>query len=170
MNTYTYHVRHKSGWGTSFGAAPTHCATCNVALPVNPPGYTGGAGYGCGPAEPLATHPDAPALKKGESIERAPAHCCACCAARERERMAETGRGTLYLTRREIMGGHVRHYATDWADKLEFRIHNMSRSRNNFGAQRTDVWFLGPDGAPWYGLNIGDNEILRCRRLRKGAA
>lgn len=170
MNTYAFHVRHRNGWGSGFGPRPTHCATCAKPLPVNPPGHTGGTGYGCGAAEPIAAHPDAPKLKKGESLERSLAHCYKCCAERERKAMIESGKGTLYLVRREIAGGHSRHYATDWPGMLEFRIHNMARSWNNFGAQRTDVWFLGPDGAPWYGVNLGDNQILRCKRLGKGAA
>jgi hypothetical protein len=31
---------------------------------------------------------------------------------------------------------------------------------------RWDVWFTGPDGKQWYGVNKGDNQILRARRLK----
>lgn len=32
--------------------------------------------------------------------------------------------------------------------------------------KRTDYWFTGPDGKAWHGVNIGDNDIVRCKRLK----
>lgn len=96
MRTYAYHVKHKNGWSTGFGPRPTHCHKCNVELPETT--GSGGTGYGCVKSEPIETHPDAPALKPGESYERSPAICYQCCADDERARMIETGRAMLYLT------------------------------------------------------------------------
>jgi hypothetical protein len=31
---------------------------------------------------------------------------------------------------------------------------------------RTDCWFTGPDGKAWWGVNIGDNQVLRARRIK----
>lgn len=106
MNIYSYMVRHKNGWGSGFGPEPTHCATCSKALPVHEPGHTGGTGYGSSDEEKLfrpfqwgaaiASH--FPVLKPGETITRSKAHCYACCAEREKSRMIESGRATLYLS------------------------------------------------------------------------
>lgn len=182
MNHYSYTIRHRNGWGTGIGPSPTHCATCKKELPVNPPGHTGASGYGCGESSAVAScllpgAPEAPLwfqyarskLRMGETIERSLAYCYACCAEREKARMLETGRAVLYLTRETIAGGHVRHFATDWPGELKFRAHTLSKGRHNIARTRIDVWFVGPDGKPWHGVNIGDNQLLRCRRIQKGA-
>ena len=92
------------------------------------------------------------------------------CAQAYQQAMLDTGRADLYLTRETIAGGHVRHFATDWAGELRFRVHTLSKGRHNIARTRFDAWFLGPEGQPWHGVNIGDNDILRCRRVQKGAA
>lgn len=99
-----------------------------------------------------------------QANRRAP-YCAQACKAR----MIESGRATLYLTRETIAGGHVRHFVTDWAGELKFRVHTISKGRHNIAGTRYDAWFIGPDNQPWHGVNIGDNQILRCRRLGKGA-
>ena len=183
MNHYSYTIRHRNGWGSGIGPRPDTCATCAKPLPI-PPANTGAVGYGCGEDSPVAPCllPGAPVapvwfkdaqrtLKKGESITRSLAHCYACCAEREKARMIESGRATLYLTSETAPtgGGHVRHFATDWPGELKFRVHTISKGRHNMARTRVDAWFIGPDGAPWHGVNIGDDQILRCRRLGKGA-
>lgn len=169
MNVYSYHVRHKSGWGTGFGPAPTHCAKCGNALP-GPDGVS--AGYGCGEAEPVGAHPDAPTLKPGESLECSPAVCYSCCAEQDKEAMRREGRIVLYLS--DVGGadprGSIRDRlrVTNWPASLSLPVSAVRHSRNNFGAQRTDVWFRF-EGQEWHGVNVGDNQILRCRRLKGGA-
>jgi hypothetical protein len=192
-NIYSYHVRHRNGWGTGFGPRPTHCAQC---------GAEGGAGYGNEGSEPVNSHPDAPTLKKGESLERSRAICYACCATNDKRDMIETGRAALYLTHEDspprgfyLLGSHTSagwyktreeaekalrpglrikpdvlrvYYASNWPGSLKLRIGGAVRhSQNNWGAHRVDVWFTGPDGRPWWGVNIGDNQILRCRRIKE---
>ena len=176
MNHYSYTVRHRNGWGTGIGPRPDTCATCEKELPVNPPGYVGGSGYGCGESSAVAPTSEAPLwlqgwhkrLRKGESITRSLAHCYACCAEREKARMIDSGRAVLYLTRETIAGGHVRHFAADWAGEIKFRVHTISKGRHNIARTRVDAWFIGPDNQPWHGVNIGDNDILRCRRVQRG--
>lgn len=34
-------------------------------------------------------------------------------------------------------------------------------------SERWHVYFTGPDGKKWYGINQGDNQIVRARRLKK---
>lgn len=34
-------------------------------------------------------------------------------------------------------------------------------------SERWHVYFTGPDGKQWYGINQGDNQIVRARRLKK---
>lgn len=73
--------------------------------------------------------------------------------------MIESGRATLYLTSSGI---------TDWPGVLKFqaqrsRTHKV-RTPQGYAMNRTDVWFIGPDGETWHGVNQGDNEVLRCKR------
>lgn len=125
------------------------CADCQITAPVQ---TAGGTGY--------AT------LRNGRKV------CYACCAVRDRADMEKTGRALLYLTHETERRGpqhadEVRiYYATNWPGTLRIRIGGAARhSRNNFGAQRTDVWFRHA-GADWHGVNIGDNQILRCKRTK----
>ena len=88
--------------------------------------------------------------------------CFDCCAARERERMIETGQATLYLTTRE-QGWQV----TDWPGRLAFPTSGLSTSRHNFGGTRRDFWFNGPDHYVWHGYQIGGNsDLAHCKRTR----
>lgn len=172
MSTYSYHVRHRNGWGSGFGPSPTHCHECGAALPAKPD--TGGSGYGCGAAERVATHTDAPDVKKGETIERSPAICYACCAKHDREQMISTGRATLYLT-------DVKHESpvktgspfwtwevTNWPGSLRFKVSHKRTGSHNITRRRYDAWFIGPDGKPWHAVQYGDNtQIAHCKRLAR---
>lgn len=100
--------------------------------------------------------------------------CYQCCADKERASMVETGRATLYLVSRNVpasygSGVSRQHYVTDWPGKLEFRTigaPNVKRNGGGFGAQRTDAWFVGPDGFIWHAINRGDNGVARCKRIK----
>jgi hypothetical protein len=173
MNIYAYFIRHRNGWGTGYGPRPTNCSRCGAALPVAPD--TGASGYGCGKSEPVPADgpkPDKP-LAKGESLERSPAVCYKCCAEDDRRSMIETGKATLYLVKREIApavhgaGPLMCYFITNWPGSLEFKVGGAVRhSRHNIAGSRTDAWFTGPDGKEWHAVNIGDNQIARCRRLK----
>ena len=188
MKTYAYHVRHKNGWGTGCGPRPEQCHTCGGALPA-PAADSCTAGYGCGKSEPVSARQylietreaisAAPVLKAGESLERSPAVCFACCAAEDRARMIETGRATLYLT---ILPGssevgmvnrkafHGWNYAdgkvTNRAGSLSFAC-RVKRGAHNMAGRRYDVWFTF-NGQPWHGTQYGDNtQIAHCRRVKE---
>jgi len=100
--------------------------------------------------------------------------CYACCGKRDLADMIETGTATLYLT-----GGkgstyplnHGAHSPLDiinWPGTLRIRAHysTLAKGGGGFGSNRIDVWFTGPDGKAWHGINRGDMDILRCRRLK----
>lgn len=106
--------------------------------------------------------------------------CWTCCADADRARMIETGRATLYLVSRIAPacetytgigarpGPTLKYKVANWPDSLSFPVTRIrvARRGGGFGADRVDVWFTGPDGKPWHGVNRGDNQIARCRRLK----
>jgi hypothetical protein len=76
--------------------------------------------------------------------------------------LKETGVGVRYLFR---SGNDF--YAGTWDSKPPHRFwcFDVRHSRNNFGAQRTDVSF-NYAGSRWHGVNIGANDILRVKRCK----
>lgn len=173
MQTYSYMIQHANGAGTGTGDRPTHCHQCKGALPVNPPGHTGGTGYACKDAQPIDYRPQhAEELKPGFRYVRAEAICYACCAVNDRAAMIETGRALLYATGRMFGENAGRYEITNWCGTLRIvaTTHKVSPRAGGFGADRMDVWFTGPDGKAWHGVQRGDNQLLRCRRLKERPA
>lgn len=41
----------------------------------------------------------------------------------------------------------------------------IKRSKNSFGAERNDFWFIF-EGKKYWGVNIGDNQIARVKRVK----
>ena len=100
----------------------------------------GGTGYAVNP-------------EKGEKI------CYECCCWQDRDHMMKTGKITLYLS-----AGHV----VNWPGTLSFPVTESRRGRHNFARTRTDVWFRGPDGFMWHGVNYGSgSQICRCKRTKE---
>lgn len=107
--------------------------------------------------------------------------CYPCCAELDIEFMKEHGRITLYLTMPEAISHDLprgtakleRRYAspitiTNWPGTLVFKVHYVDVRRHNFGGQRFDVHFAGPDGFEWHGVSIGDyTQLCHCRRTKK---
>lgn len=83
--------------------------------------------------------------------------CYSCCGERGKKDMIKTGRWIGYLSGWEL---------TNWPGSLRFKVMSMSKGRHNIGRQRVDVWFTGPDGDRWWGVNIGDSQITHCRRVK----
>jgi hypothetical protein len=91
--------------------------------------------------------------------------CYECCANRDRETMTADGRYTLYLvgngtceSPREV---------TNWPGSLRFPVHHFHSGRHNIARHRYDVWFTGPDGENWHGIQYGDNtQICHVRRVK----
>lgn len=88
--------------------------------------------------------------------------------------MIETGKACLYLTmpeaNRRAPLGMINEPATvsNWPGTLKFDVHAgaIKRGHHNIARTRVDVWFRGPDGFTWHGVNIGDNMICRCKRTK----
>lgn len=85
--------------------------------------------------------------------------------------LVEQESGILYLTLADSAHPHssTSWQVSQWAGGYKQRISRMSSSFHNMAGKngRTDVWFLGPDGKRWHGVNIGDNQICRVHRLKK---
>ena len=89
----------------------------------------------------------------------------------ELEQMKKSGRGVFYLFHKQQSDGqekYMSYFVGTWAskDNERVRVTSIKKSKNNWGAQRTDVWFRF-DGSNWYGRNCGDNDIVRCKRLKE---
>lgn len=103
--------------------------------------------------------------------------CYSCCADIDRADMVGSGRATLYLSAPSIAQPHrvgrVGYVSsegwsiTNWPGSLEFVPRGMiGISRTNWGLERIDVWFAF-DGFVWHGKNIGDSQILHCKRTKQ---
>lgn len=89
--------------------------------------------------------------------------CYECCAKRDRDEMVATGRATLYLT---IAKDGKNCTVSNWPGSLKF-TGGWQKGRHNIARVRYDVWFVGPDGANWHGVQYGDNtQICHCRRTK----
>ena len=107
--------------------------------------------------------------------------CLDCCAYRDKGEMIETGRAVLYLTIdagkwERSMYGSGRKYETrtgkitNWPGTLEFRG-SVKRGRHNIASVRYDVWFRGPDGFFWHGVQYGDyTQLVHCKRTKVHAS
>jgi hypothetical protein len=99
-------------------------------------------------------------------------HCYACCAARDRADMRESGRAVLYLTCPErgtvnMLPQHgTRHELTNWPGSLRIPVHYIRKGRHNFAGRRYDFRFRF-EGQEWHGTQYGDNtQIAHCKRLK----
>lgn len=120
------------------------CAECKQAITYERDSDTGGAGY---------------AHAEDGKI------CYACCAIRDKRDMLANGKHVLYLVKRD--GANV---VTNWCGTLSFDVKATRESRAVvFGrryTERVDAWFTGPDNKLWHGINQGDNQLLRCKRVK----
>jgi len=136
------------------------CSHCKETIDVSHTlvdGYCGGVGY----ARP--TH------KSKRKV------CYRCCAKVDSKWMDKYGKITLYLVHVEPLyasGRLVNYKVTNWPGTLSFTVINSSQSKNNFGATRTDVWFLRQNGTTkeweqWHGVHVGDDsQLVRCKRAK----
>lgn len=74
--------------------------------------------------------------------------------------MQQTGRALLYATGCGEVG--------TWDGSQRWTIEHSRKSWHNMAGKdgRTDLWFC-VDGARWHGVNIGDNQIVRARRVKR---
>ena len=94
--------------------------------------------------------------------------CYACCGLRDIADMRATGRAVLYLTvAGPTAAAPLWPVVTNWPGTLRIPVKSRRVGRHNFAGSRTDVWFNGPDGERWHGVQLGENsQICRCRRLK----
>lgn len=96
--------------------------------------------------------------------------CYPCCAKVDKKWMMEKGRIDLYLTLKKTtdIDSKYRLIVSNWPNSLVFPCTEARYGRHNWGICRTDVWFDGPDGHIWHGVNYGDHtEIVHCKRTMK---
>jgi hypothetical protein len=95
--------------------------------------------------------------------------CWDCCAIRDREAMIGTGHSRnlpLYLSKDDKGQWKV----SNWPGALVFTPRAIRFGTHNIGRTRTDVWFNGPDGFVWHGVQIGQwNQICHARRTKQRA-
>ena len=75
--------------------------------------------------------------------------------------MNENGMALLYLVDGGANGQGM--MVQDWSGQLRIKPVRVRKGRHNMARTRWDVWFTY-EGQPWHGVNIGDNQILRCRK------
>jgi len=77
------------------------------------------------------------------------------------------GRGVLYFS-----GQPGRFRISNFTNSYSWAVKKYRTSKHNFRdysgrpLTRTDFWF-DLDGEPWWGYNIGDSQIVHCRRLKR---
>lgn len=94
-------------------------------------------------------------------------------AAAELAAIRQQGRGTLYVTITSAPDQTRRNHVPDsgsctvssWSGALKIPG-QYKRTRRGFGGESFDVWFTW-DGEPWYGINQGDSQLLRVRRVKR---
>ena len=85
----------------------------------------------------------------------------------EVESMKQTGQAVLYLRTKLCPDGFKRDFVGTWEGSFNFQVCNRNTSKHNMAGKRLDLWFVGPDGKTWHGVNIGDNQIVRCHRNKQ---
>jgi len=95
--------------------------------------------------------------------------CYPCCAGVDRAAMIERGRAALYLTWSRSDNGYTAPlWVANWPGSLRFEVFDYSTGRHNIAGSRVDVWFIGPDGAVWWGVQYGKNsDIVHCKRTKQ---
>lgn len=94
--------------------------------------------------------------------------CYTCCGERDKRDM-EAGKPTvLYVTVNATDSGRGPNaVVSNWPGTLKIPCGaKVSKRGGGFGCQRTDVWFSYA-GFNWHGVNRGDNDVVRCRTIKK---
>lgn len=123
--------------------ATFNCVHCGAVKPVQ---ESGGTGYAC--------------REDGSKI------CYECCAVLDKQTLILEGNSRklpLYLSE-DSEGWKV----SNWPGTLIFRLgKRVQRGKHNIAGSRIDVWFSGPDGKRWWGVQYGKwTQIIHCRRVK----
>jgi len=78
----------------------------------------------------------------------------------EVEAARKKGRATFYILQNKSVG--------TWDGTYTWPIKQIKTSWHNFAGLdgRRDIWFM-IDDQQWYGVNIGDTDIVRAKRIEK---
>lgn len=100
-------------------------------------------------------------------------HCFDCCGKEDLRTMTRDGKIILYLTMKPEAFRHGDKFAdctvSNWPGTLKFQG-RVRKGRHNIARNRYDVWFNGPDGKQWHGVQYGDNtQICHVKRNKKRA-
>jgi hypothetical protein len=118
-----------------------YCSACKQHKPIQ---HNGGTGYGV----------------KGNGHKV----CYACCAIEDQKQMIRGGKWVGYLSK----DNDGKWYVTNWPGTLKFGPLNPTSGRHNIAGTRSDVWFFGPDGKPWHGVQYGEwAQICHCKRVKR---
>ena len=95
--------------------------------------------------------------------------CYVCVAERDRKAMVETGHGNnlpLYLSK----GNDGKWKVGNWPSTLTFPLMGDGHPRkgtHNIAGTRYDVWFVGPDGYVWHGVQYGEwTQVVHAKRTK----
>ena len=86
--------------------------------------------------------------------------CYACCAKADLQTMKETGKITLYLTKKDGVW-----IVSNWPGSLTFPCH-VHEGRHNIAGTRHDAWFNAPDGRYWGVRYGGNSDFCHCKRIK----
>ena len=102
--------------------------------------------------------------------------CFSCCGYEDKAEMILTGKAVLYLTKTDedvplssmgLQPLKKRYYVTNWPGTYKTHCTYHKKGRHNMAGSRYDVWFTGPDGLPWWGVQYGENtQICHCKRIK----
>lgn len=95
-------------------------------------------------------------------------HCYDCHTKLEIGKMNQEGKVSLYLTQTPSRLGYD-YQIVNYAHTIEFACQRPKFSFHNLAGKRgrRDIDFVGPDGAKWHGVNIGDSQVIHCKRKKK---
>jgi hypothetical protein len=114
--------------------------------------------HDCGQTKPVQT---SGGTGYGHYEENGPPVCYACCGERDKAEMQSSDRFTLYWDGSKV---------TNWPGSLVIVPDHVRHGSHNIAGSRVDVWFTGPDGARWHGVQFGEmTQILHCRKLKAKA-
>ena len=124
-----------------------HCVECDQDVTFEEEGHCG-TGYGRN--------------KDGGKV------CYECCGKLDQASMIELGRAILYLSFHDEDPTLKASMVGNWPGTLSFHIFADRIGSHNIAGVRYDVWFQGPDGHVWWGVQYGDStQICHCKRTKE---
>lgn len=84
----------------------------------------------------------------------------------EKQAAIDYGKAVFYFSKAtKERTSRVSNWCGSWKSPYVYSYSSFTPGFNC--SKRWHVYFTGPDGKKWYGINQGDNQIMRARRLKK---